>query len=79
MDSLQDLLGKYRAQEPPEINIIKRYLDENFKATASIAVRDDSITITVQSASLAGTLRMRGRAIQSLCKTKKRLIFRIGG
>ncbi len=79
MDSLGDLLGKFQAQEPPEIALIKRYINEQFGTPASIAVRDDSITITVPSAALAATLRMRTRALQAISKTEKRLIFRIGG
>ena len=78
MDSLQDLLGKYSPKEPPEILIIKQYIDRQFQAASSVTVRDDAIVITVHSAALANTLRYHVRKIQVACDTKKRLLFRIG-
>jgi hypothetical protein len=78
MDSMADLLGKYNPGGPEEILVIKRYIAEEFGAPASVGVQGESLVITVASASLANTLRMRLPAIQAAAGTKKRLIFRIG-
>lgn len=76
-DSLGDILGRERFVEPPEVGIIKSYLKENFEAGCRVTVQPYQIIITVQGASLAGTLRMRLHELQALCQTKKRLVIRI--
>jgi hypothetical protein len=78
MDSLADLLQQHRPEEPPEIAAIKRYVDEHFHATARIALQHDSIVISVDSAALANTLRLRLTELQAAAQTTKRLVFRIG-
>lgn len=79
MESLQDLLGKYRRQEPPEIAIIKQYIDEQFHTTANVALQGDkAIVITVTSAALANTLRFHVTRLQAACETDKRILLRIG-
>lgn len=78
MESLQDLLGRYTPKEPPEIAAIKHYIDQHFHMTASVAVRDDAIVITVTSAALANTLRYHIRKLQAAAETQKRLLLRIG-
>lgn len=78
MDNMKDLLGKYSPKEPPEVIAIKQYISTEFQATPSITVQEMSIVITVQSASLANALRLRTTALQEVCQTNKRLIFRIG-
>lgn len=78
MDSLQDLLGAYRPQEPPEILVIKRYIDEHFSAPSSVAIRGETIVITVPSAALANTLRYHAAKLKAACGSSKRLMFRIG-
>ncbi len=78
MDSLQDLLGKYSPKEPPEVLAIKQYIFDQFGAASSVGLQGQSLVITVRSAALANTLRMRLPALQTAAKTTKRLIFRIG-
>jgi len=78
MDRIEDLLAQRRPQEPPEISAIKKYIQEHFQSAAKIQMHQDSITITVASASLAGTLRMRLLQIQEAAQTDKRLVLRIG-
>jgi hypothetical protein len=78
MDSLHDLLGKYSPKEPPEIRIIKHYIDEHFHMPSSVTVRDDAIVITVHSASLANTLRYHASKLRAACDTPKKILFRIG-
>lgn len=78
MDSLEELLGKYSPQEPPEILAVKRYVDEHFGAPCSVAIQGEALVITVRSAALANTLRYHGRKLQAACGSDKRLVFRIG-
>jgi len=78
MDSLQDLLGQYSAAQPDEMVAIKRYIFEEFGVPASVGVQGEALVVTVASASLANTLRLRLTALQAAAHTKKRLIFRIG-
>lgn len=78
MDSLGDLLGSYSPKEPDEIHIIKQYIHDQFSATSSVALQGETIIITVYSAALANTLRMRTVQLIEASGTSKRLIFRIG-
>jgi hypothetical protein len=79
MDSLQELLGKYGPPKPPdEVAALKRYITDEFSAACTIGVQGEALVVTVGSASLANTLRLRITTIQAAVETKKRLIFRIG-
>lgn len=79
MESIGDLLSRYKPQEPDEILAVKRYIAEQFGAPASVGLQgENALIITVASAALANTLRMRTPAIQAAAGTKKRLVFRIG-
>jgi hypothetical protein len=78
MDSMAELLGNYHPAAPDEVLVIKRYIADEFGATASVGIQGESLVITVASASLANALRLRLPAIQAAAGTKKRLIFRIG-
>lgn len=79
MESIGELLGRYSPQGPDEMLAIKRYIAEEFKAPASVGLHgENALVITVASASLANTLRLRTLTIQQAVGTKKRLIFRIG-
>jgi hypothetical protein len=78
MDSLQDLLGRYKPQEPEEILAIKRYIYDTFQVASSVGIQGESIVITVASASLANTLRFHVPRLQAAGNTGKRIILRIG-
>lgn len=78
MDSLFSILSDKNFEEPPEIASIKKYVQDEFKSTVGVQVRDKDIIITAPTAALAGTLRMRGPDIKRRCQLDKRLIFRIG-
>lgn len=78
MDSLEDLLKKKDNQEPPEVAIIKAFLQKEFQADCQVSTQTRTIVITVKSASLAGALRMRLHNLQASCQTDKRLMIRIG-
>lgn len=77
MDKLADILQNYPIQEPSEIAAIKNYIMQNFNATANVAFQNNNIVISVNSASLANTLRLRTSQIQSAANTKQKIIFRI--
>jgi hypothetical protein len=78
MDSLHDLLSKYKPQEPNEIIAVKQYIAQEFGAPSSVGLQGEALVITVGSASLANALRLRLPALQAAAGTSKRLIFRIG-
>lgn len=78
MDSISDLLGKRMPQEPDEIKRVKQYIDEQFHASAVVALQGESLVITVGSASLATMLRLRITQLQEASGTDKKLILRIG-
>lgn len=79
MESISDLLGRRQPpQEPDEVGALKRYIAEQFDAPSSIAVQPKAIIVTVASASLANTLRLRTTDLQKIVGTTKRLVFRIG-
>ena len=78
MDSLFSILSDKNFEEPPEISSIKKYVQDEFQTDVSVQVRDKNIIITVPSAALAGTLRMRSPDMKRRCQIDKRLVFRIG-
>lgn len=78
MESIRDLLHKYTPAAPDEITAIKQYIAREFDAGSSVGVQGESLVITVRSASLANSLRLRQTAIQAAASTQKKLVFRIG-
>ncbi len=78
MDSVGDLLGRYDQKEPQEIAALKRYIVDTFESPAVVALQGETIIITVPSAPLANTLRLRAQVLQKIANTSKRFIFRIG-
>jgi hypothetical protein len=85
MDNLADLLAKRLPQEPPEIQAIKRYVQEHFREAVGVMVRGRDVVITVRSSALAGALRMRAVDLDKLLEKQekpaepgRRLIFRVG-
>lgn len=79
MNSLFSILSSKDFEEPPEISSIKKYVQDEFQTDVGVQVREKDIIVTVPSAALAGTLRMRSPEIKRRCQLDKRLIFRIGG
>jgi hypothetical protein len=61
MDSLYDLLAGKNFDEPPEVQAIKKFVRDTYKADTQVTVRDRDIVVAVSSAAL----------------TKKRIILRI--
>ena len=78
MGSIADILAKKGFAEPPEIKIIKDFVKDKFQSDVSITIHPKQIVISAPSAALIGTLRMHSHELAQLCKTDKRLVFRIG-
>lgn len=78
MDSLFTILGKKDFDEPPEIASIQKYVFDEFKIKVGVRVREKDIIISVPSAALANTLRLRGPDLKRQCDITKRLTFQIG-
>jgi hypothetical protein len=79
MDSLLNILSYKDFDEPPEIKKLKDYARNNFKADIGVLVKEKDIIISVNSASLANTLRLKGPEIKRVCDINKRLVFKITG
>ncbi|HVX48046.1 MAG TPA: hypothetical protein VHA05_01685 [Candidatus Saccharimonadales bacterium] len=77
MDSLDNILKHKNFEEPEEMEVIKQYVQDEFKTAVSVLVRDRDIVIEVPSSALANTLRLRAPDIKRRCHTTKRLTFRI--
>jgi hypothetical protein len=78
MDSLENILSRYKAPEQPELEAIKKYVDEHYHIAISVALQGESIVATVPGAALANTLRLQTTKIKAACQIEKRLVFRIG-
>lgn len=77
-DSIGDLLGRKRVQEPPEIRAIKDFVRDAFQSECSVILRPNQIIISVQGAALAATLRMHITELQAVVASKLRIVIRIG-
>jgi hypothetical protein len=76
--ALRDLLADRFDQQPAEIAIIQNYVTENLKETVAVTVGEQQIVISTRSSALAGALRPHLYELTKRCKTKKRLVIRIG-
>lgn len=77
-ERLGDILLRRDDSEPPEIAAIKKFVQERFNTSVSVAVRKKQIIITAKNASLAGSLRMHIVDLQKITKNKAKIIIRIG-
>lgn len=78
MDSIGDVLGKYKVEQPDEMTAIKEYIAREFKINATITMQPNALIISVPSAALANTLRLRLTTLRKIANTPKRLVLRIG-
>lgn len=74
---MKTLLAGRRMAEPPEIAIIKDFVQSKFNHSPEVGISEKQIIITVQGAGLAGALRPFLSQLQESCNTSKRLIIRI--
>jgi len=78
MDSMHELLRNRDFVEPPEIAIIKRFVEDNYHESAQISINNQGIMVKVHSSALANSLQLRLPEIQRLIGNSKRLSFRVG-
>jgi predicted RNA-binding protein YlqC (UPF0109 family) len=77
-NSIADILGKKSYGEPEEIAVIKNYVRKELRTEVSVTVQDRQIIITVPTGAMASALRPHLYKMAIECKTKKRLMIRIG-
>ncbi|MCA9329431.1 hypothetical protein KDA11_02210 [Candidatus Saccharibacteria bacterium] len=77
-ESLKDILKRRGSNNPPEIAIIKNFVEQRFKAVVTVSINDTQIIINTQNSALAGTLRLNIFELQNTVKSKKKLIIRTG-
>ena len=78
MDSLYDLLAGKQFDEPPEIAAIKDFIRQNYKAEATVQLRERDILVVVPSAGLASRLRFDMPKLKKIANTEQRIVLRIG-
>lgn len=76
-DAIGNLLPRGRYDEPPEVRLIKDFVQEKYRQPVGVTVQPNQLIIQVKSAALAGALRMHLHELQELCQTTKRLVIRI--
>ena len=76
-NAIGDLLPTHQYEEPPEVRIIKDFVQEKFQQPVGVTVQMNAILIHVKGAALAGALRMELHKLQSQLDSKKRLIIRL--
>ncbi|MCA9348095.1 hypothetical protein KC867_01650, partial [Candidatus Saccharibacteria bacterium] len=75
---LQDIMGNIEFDQPAEIEQVKTFIRKNLASDSSVKVQPTVITITVQSASLAGALRQLLHKLKTELGTDKKIFIRIG-
>ena len=75
---LSDLLSERDYNEPPEIQLIKRFVQKAIGITPKVSIRSETYIIMVSSAAAAGSLRPHLSKLQQQLDTSRRLIIRIG-
>ncbi len=77
MDSLQDILGNRKFDEPPEIETIKTFVRKQFSMDVGVNVGPHTITIITSSAGLAGSLRPLLHKLKKEMDSDKKVFIRI--
>jgi hypothetical protein len=76
--SIGDVLKKRDFEEPPEVQVIKDFVQDTFQAGCTVTIQPTMIIISVRGAALAGSLRPHLHQLKASCRTDKRLVIRIG-
>ena len=76
-NSLGDILARKDFDEPPEMQAIKKFVQDTFAAKVEVMMRERDIVVTASSASLANSLRLKVTELRKAANTDKRIIFRI--
>jgi len=78
MDSLKDILENKNLDEPTEVTSLRAFIKSEYNLDPTIKIQRDVITVYMPNASLATTLRMRYRELQTRCQLTRKLYIRIG-
>jgi hypothetical protein len=76
-ESLGDLLASRKMDQPAEVAVIQKFVNDKFQIKPEVIVQEKQILISVKGAGLAGALRPLLPQVQELCQTTKRLVIRI--
>ena len=77
MDSLQDILGSKKFTPPDEMDAIKNYVKDKYKAVAQVKLSRGALIVSVPNSALAATLHLEREKMIDACKIKgKKLVFR---
>lgn len=77
MERIAEVLGRFQPDTPDEVTAIKRYIEQEYNCGSSVRLAGKAIIVTVSSAALANTLRLRINQLRTAADTKKRIVFRI--
>lgn len=77
INSIGSILSDKQFEEPPEIQQIKKFVQDTIGMAPAVSVTDDAFVVSIPSAAGAGALRPHINKLQARIKTKKRIILRI--
>lgn len=77
MDSLNKILSDKQFSEPAELTKLKQFIKDEYGSTSMVAISGQSIVISVNSSSLAGSLRLRLPEIKKKLKIEQAIRLRI--
>ena len=76
---IQDILkNRPLPKEPEEGRAVKAYMLKTYHAKVQVIVTEHRLTIVVDSAALAGTLRLEMQNLVRSCQISKKIFIRIG-
>lgn len=78
MDNIERLLKNRLFNEPPEIQIIKKFIKLNFEEDCLVKVSNFKINIVVPNSALAGALKEKLEALKTRLSTDKNISISIG-
>jgi len=78
MDNIEQLLKDRLFNEPPEIQIIKKFIKLNFEEDCLVKISSFKINIVVPNSALAGALREKLEALKAQLSTYKEISISIG-
>lgn len=76
MSDLGDILAKKQIpKEPPEFQVIRKFVYDKFEVNPTLQMRDKSIIITVPGSALAGSLRFSLHELKDQLDTECQLVI----
>lgn len=78
MDTISELLGGHLFNEPPEIKLIKKFIQDKFEEDCSVKISTHKILIYVPNSALAGALNENLQSLKSQLNTSKVINIIIG-